>query len=117
MHRAAVLAAILLAVPPLAADPPNARVIPEPVSPRLVRSLVHPDPTSSMRLLRYSADGRRLAAAGYPTWILQIWDPAIGKELARVTPPADDNVADEFGALTADWKAAFTPYEGRKVVQ
>jgi WD40 repeat protein len=89
----------------------------EPVSPRLVRSLVHPDRKTSFSLLRYSDDGQRLAVAGYPSGVLQIWDPTAGKELARVeTPPGYRGTAD-YVALTADWATAFVPHNGRKVVR
>lgn len=117
MHRAAVLAAFFLVVPSAAADPPNEKLNLEPVSARLIGTLVHPDPKSPIWLLRYSSDGHRLAAAGYPSGILQIWDPSAGKELARVTTPSGRRGTAEFGALTADWQTAFTPYAGRKVVQ
>ncbi|HEX4591885.1 MAG TPA: hypothetical protein VH120_18245 [Gemmataceae bacterium] len=108
MGRAALLIAILLAVPALPADPPDPELKPEPVSPRLVRSLAHPVPNSPIWFLRYSADGRRLAVAGEYSGILQIWDPADGRELARVTPPPGEHGAPDYGALTADWKTALT---------
>src|SRR5205085_1502587 len=99
--------------PSSAADEPGANSTPEPVSRRLVRSLAHPDSQSPVVFLRYCSDGR-LAAAGYPSGILQIWDPKSGKELSRVTLAPGERGTVTFGALTADWKTAFTPFEGRK---
>lgn len=89
----------------------------ESVSARLVRSLVHPDRKSSVTLLRFSDDGWRLAVAGYPSGVVQIWDPAAGKELSRVeTPPGLRGSAD-YVALTADWSTMFVSIQGRKVVR
>jgi WD40 repeat protein len=88
----------------------------EPISPRLIQSLVHPDRKAGISMLRYSTDGRRLAVAGYPSGILQIWDPAAGTELTRVETPPGLRGTDDYVALTADWKRAFVPRDGRKVV-
>jgi WD40 repeat protein len=95
---------------------PKVSTKPEPVSPRLIRSLVHPDRKAFMSLVRYSDDGRRLAVAGYPSGVVQIWDAAAGRELARLeTPPY--HRTDEYVALTADWTTAYVPHEGQKVVR
>jgi WD40 repeat protein len=50
--------------------PPKVAVKTEPVSPRLIRTLVHPVRKSSISLLQFSTDGRRLAVAGYPSGVL-----------------------------------------------
>jgi WD40 repeat protein len=89
----------------------------EPVSARLIRSLVHPDRKSGISLLKFSADGKRLAVAGYPSGVLQVWDPAAGKELAKVETPPGLRGSAEYVALTADWKTAFVSHLGRKVVR
>jgi WD40 repeat protein len=115
--RPAILCALVILVSSAAAEQPENKPPSEPVSPRLVRTLVHPDPNSPIWLLRYSSDGRRLAAGGYPSGILQIWDPTTGQELSRMTPPNGERGTAEYGALTADWKTAFTPYEVQKVLR
>jgi WD40 repeat protein len=89
----------------------------EPVSPRLIRSLVHPDRKTSFSVLKFSEDGKRLAVAGYPSGVLQIWDPAAGKELARVETPPGLRGTDNYVVLTADWKTAFVSHQGRKVIR
>jgi WD40 repeat protein len=94
---------------------PKVPVKTERVSSRLVRTLVHPDRRASIALLRFSADGRRLAVAGYPSGVLQIWDAAVGRELSRAETPAGYRGTDDYIALTANWKTAFTPHDGRKV--
>ena len=53
--------------------------------------------------------------AGYPSGIVQIWDPAAGAEISRVdTPPGYHGTLD-YVALTADWKTAFVARDGRTV--
>jgi WD40 repeat protein len=88
----------------------------EPVSPRLIQSLVHPDRRSYISLLRYSGDGRRMAVAGYPSGVIQIWDAVGGKELTRIETPPGLRGTGDYVALTADWTMAFVPLDGRKVV-
>ncbi|HET6574843.1 MAG TPA: WD40 repeat domain-containing protein, partial [Fimbriiglobus sp.] len=87
----------------------------EPVSPRLVRTLVHPDRKTSISLLKFSADGKRLVVAGYPSGVIQVWDPAEGKELSRIETPPGLRGTDNYVSLTADWKTAFVSIQGRKV--
>jgi WD40 repeat protein len=83
------------------------------VSPRLVRSLVHPDRTASVLTVRYSADGARLFTAGYPSGIAQVWDAASGKELRKVESPRPPGSTD-YTALSADWATMYIPLEKRK---
>ena len=94
---------------------PTVVVKAEPVSPRLIRSLIHPDRKAIISLLRYSPDGRRLAVAGYPSGVVQIWDPAAGAEISRVDTPPGYRGTDDYVALTADWKTAFVARDGRTV--
>jgi WD40 repeat protein len=96
---------------------PKAGAKPVPVSARLIRSLVHPDRKACFSMVKFSADGRRLAVAGYPSGVLQVWDPAAGKELSRVETPPGLRGTDNYVVLTADWKTAFVPVQGRKVVR
>ena len=116
MARPVILAALLILASSAAADEPDRKPKSEPVSPRRVRTHTPGprlrDPVPAVLIRRPTVGCGRVSS-----WILQVWDPNAGKELARVTPPAGDSFPDEFGALTADWKMAFTPYERRKVVQ
>jgi WD40 repeat protein len=58
----------------------------EPVSRRLVRSLPHTDRRASIPLVTFAPDGR-LIAGGYPSGVVQIFDPASGKELRTIETP------------------------------
>src|SRR4051794_28763106 len=74
---------------------PKARAAAEPVSPRLVRTFVHPDRKASVAQVQFSRDGSRLFTAGYPSGVLQFWDVATGKELRRFnTPPGGRGSAE-----------------------
>jgi WD40 repeat protein len=88
------------------------------VSPRLVRSLVHPDRTASISTVQFAPDGDRLFTAGYPSGVLQFWDVATGKELRRIETWAGYRGSTaEYAALPADWSVVYVPREKRKVVQ
>jgi WD40 repeat protein len=89
----------------------------EPVSRRLIRSLVHPHRKAEISMLQFSADGRRLIASGYPSGVIQTWDAASGKELSRVETPPGYRGTDDYAALTADWRTAFIPREGGNLVR
>jgi WD40 repeat protein len=89
----------------------------EPVSPRLVRSLVHPDRKASVWTIRFSPDGARLFTAGYPSGVIQFWDVASGRELRRIESPRGYRGSAEYAELPADWSAVYVPREKRKRVQ
>jgi WD40 repeat protein len=90
----------------------------EPVSPRLIRSLVHPERKAIVEVVRFSADGRRLFAAGYPSGVLQFWDVTAGKELRRIdTPTGYRGSTETRPELPADWSAVYAPQERRKEVR
>lgn len=87
------------------------------MSARLIRSLVHPDRTASVTALAYSRDGSRLFAAGYPSGVVQVWDPAAGKELRRVETPRGYRGSFRYVELAPDWATIYVPVDGRKVTR
>jgi len=96
---------------------PKAAAKPEPVSTRLIRSLVHPERKANLYEVQYSNDGARLFVFGYPSGVLQFWDIATGKELRRINTPAGYRGSAEYAKLSADWSTVFVPYEKSKVVR
>jgi len=58
----------------------------EPVSPRLVRSLPHPDRTSSISTVVFNPDGQ-LIVSGYSSGIVQVLNPATRKEIRTIETP------------------------------
>jgi WD40 repeat protein len=67
--------------------------------------------------VQFSADGRRLFTAGYPSGVLQFWDVDSGKELRRIDTPAGLRGSSDYTALTADWSTVYVPREKRSVVR
>jgi WD40 repeat protein len=89
---------------------------PLPVSPRLVRSLPHTDRTSSLWEVRFG-EGGRLFASGYPSGVVQIWDPHTGKELRRVESPRGYRGSADYALTTDRLDALYVPVEGRKATK
>jgi WD40 repeat protein len=99
----------------LIVQPAKATVKIEPVADNLIGTLVHPDRTASVWTVSYSADGARLFATGYPSGVVQIFDPAGRKELRRIETPPGLRGSAEYALLTPDWKTLYVPVEVRKV--
>ena len=83
----------------------------EPVAPNLIASLVHPDRRASVWGLKFSPDGERLFAMGYPSGIVQIWDPASKKEIRRIDTPRGYRSFAYYALLTPDWKTLYVPVQ------
>src|SRR5205823_167110 len=89
----------------LEAPPPRPAAPPEPVSPRLVRSLDHADRKSMVVFLRFSRDGTRLLAHS-DSKVIQLWDVARGQGGPVVQPPLDYRGG---GAPSADCGTFYLP--------
>ena len=89
----------------------------EPTSPLLVATLVHPERKASVGQVKYSDDGKRLFAAGYPSGVVQLFDLDTTKELRRIDTPKGYRGSMEYAFLTPDWKTLYvTDERKRKVV-
>jgi WD40 repeat protein len=95
---------------------PKSAIKSEPVSSRLVRTLVHPDRKANAWDVRYSADGTQLFVAGYPSGVIQLFDPATGKEIRRIESPYGYRGSAEYAMLTPDFRTVYVPVDRRKVV-
>jgi WD40 repeat protein len=87
----------------------------EPVADNLVATLVHPVRDAVPHTVTYSADGKRLFVAGYPSGVLQIFDTASYKELRRIETPSGYRSSAEYALVTPDWKTVYVTTETRKV--
>ena len=87
----------------------------EPVAENLVATLVHPDRKASVWTVKFSNDGTRLFASGYPSGIVQIFDVANRKEVRRIDTPAGLRGSANYALLTPDWKTLYVPVEKRTV--
>ena len=91
----------------IAVAAPKAGAKSEPVSPRYVRSLIHPERKASVPNVAFSPDGAKLLTSGYPSGIVQIWDPATGKELRRVETPRGSRGSPNYAHVSADWSTLY----------
>jgi RNA polymerase sigma factor (sigma-70 family) len=92
----------------------------ESLSPRFIRSLLHPERRAQMPLARFSPDSKRLLTAGYSLTggggTVQFWDVAAGKELYRIQPPGTRDLVMQAD-LPADWSALYVPFEKQTVTE
>jgi WD40 repeat protein len=87
-----------------------------PVTPRLLRSLPHPDRTSSLVRVQFTPAGT-LFATGYPSGIVQVWDVGTGRELRRVDSPRGYRGSSEYALVASDFSTLYVPTDGRKVTR
>ncbi|HVL12310.1 MAG TPA: WD40 repeat domain-containing protein [Gemmata sp.] len=85
----------------------------EAVAKNLVATLTHPDRRASVWSTKFSPDGTRLVATGYPSGVVQIFDVAGRKELRRVETPAGYRGSADYALITPDWKTLYVPVEKR----
>ncbi|HSQ55694.1 MAG TPA: WD40 repeat domain-containing protein, partial [Gemmata sp.] len=79
----------------------------EPVAENLIGTLVHPDRTSTVDTLKFSADGKQLFTTGYPSGIVQVWDVTQRQELRRLDTATRGSPYEQL--LTRDWKTLYVP--------
>jgi WD40 repeat protein len=87
---------------------------PLPVSRRLVRSLVHPDRTANVWRVAFMPRGQ-LFTAGYPSGVIQVWDPVSGKEVRRIESPRGLRYSAAYALTLADFSRLYVPIDARKV--
>jgi len=85
-----------------------------PVSRRLARSLVHPDRTANVWRVAFRPGGQ-LFTAGYPSGVIQVWDPTSGKEVWRIDSPRGYRGGADYALTPADFSRLYVPTQGRKV--
>jgi len=89
---------------------------PEPVSSRLVKTLVHPDRSATVTDVRFFVDGTRLLAGGYPSGVVQVFDPVTGKELRRIQSPSGYRGTTNYALVTPDLRTLYIPVDQRKTI-
>lgn len=89
----------------------------EPVSARLIASLVHTDRSAGIPIVRFSADGKRLLTAGYPSGLLEFWDVNRRQEVSHIDTPPGARGSSEYVELTADWSTGYVPWDRGHVVK
>lgn len=87
-----------------------------PVSSRFVRTLPHPDRTANVWAVKYTPWGD-LFAAGYPSGVVQLFDPVTGTEKRRIESPRGYRGSAEYTTTPDDFSIVWVPLDGRKVVE
>jgi WD40 repeat protein len=84
-------------------------------SPRLLRTLMHPEQAGLLQGLLFSPDGRRLVA-GHVKGMIQVWDTASGRQLMVIDDrrPSAPNEYHSF-ATSPDWQEVYVGYSSRKL--
>jgi WD40 repeat protein len=83
----------------------------EPVSPRLQQELIHPNKTSFLQGIRFSADGKRVLAGDQNGGVVALWDVATGKLLTTIEAgmgARGSGGGSEFFFPSPDWQTLFT---------
>lgn len=74
----------------------------EAVSPRLVRTLQHPDRNSSFASIQFSKDGKRLWAGGYPKGNVVVYDVATGSRQTQIETGKSGRGSANYVNVTPD---------------
>jgi WD40 repeat protein len=78
--------------------------------------LLHPERKASVAIVSFFAGGARLFAAGYPSGVVQVFDPATGKEVRRIATPPGYRGTDHYTAPTPDFRTLYVPVDRRTSV-
>jgi WD40 repeat protein len=90
---------------------PRPRPKPETVSPRLLRTLVHPDTEAEIGAIGFSPDGERLLSTAFPPGAVQVWQAATGKALLTIGTPPGYLCRGGCLTLAPDGRTLFLPLE------
>jgi WD40 repeat protein len=85
----------------------------EPVSRRLLRSLPHPDRTVSLPIVAFTPAGQ-LIVSGYPSGVVQVFDPTAGKELRTIETPRGYRGSFNYLQLSRDCRTLFVALDDSK---
>jgi WD40 repeat protein len=91
---------------------PNAAPKLEAVSKRLDGELTHPGTKETLLGVRFSPDGRRLAAGDYPGGAVSVWDIASGRVLTTIQTGRGDVYTGLF-ELSPDWQTLYATWGKR----
>lgn len=80
----------------------------EPVSSRLLRSLMHPNKeTGTITTIHFSPDSKQIVAGHYPGGIIQLWDVETGSQLTRIETASGLRASGKVFDISPDWKKVY----------
>lgn len=81
----------------------------EPVSRRLLRTLVHPNKEmGTISQIRFFPDGKRIIAGHYPGGIAQVWDVETGSQQLRIEIAKGLRSSSNIFEISPDWKFLYS---------
>jgi WD40 repeat protein len=92
---------------------PKVVVKTEPVSSRLLRSLPHPDRQVSLPIVAFTPAGR-LIVSGYPSGVVQVFDPTAGKEVHTIETPRGYRGSFGYLKVSDDFRTLFVAMDNSK---
>jgi WD40 repeat protein len=81
----------------------------EPLSPRYLKTLVHPDRRAVMSAIRFTADGTQLFTSDYTSGIMQVFNPATGRELRQIVFPVGCRTRANLALENSDLQKLYVP--------
>jgi len=90
---------------------PKSDLKPEPISPRLLKTLAHPNRSGNLSNLHWSPDGKQILASDYPGNVIQLWDVATSKDLVVIECGAGSRGSIEDFQVSSDWRTVYIPRE------
>ncbi len=87
----------------------------EPVSSRLKATLQHPSRRGFLVNVGFAPDGSKVIAGSHPEGLVQIWDAASGRQLAKSAGPPTLQRNFEYFAVAPDWSQVYTAAGSRTV--
>jgi WD40 repeat protein len=79
----------------------------EPVSPRLIRTLVHPDRDAAIFSTSFNKDGKSITGLSVLSGKLQIWNTTTGEQVRTISTSKDAR----FAVFAPDGKTAYVPVQ------
>jgi WD40 repeat protein len=84
------------------------------VSPGLIRELIHPNKSTTLHGIRFTADGKRVIAGDYPGGIVALWDVETGKRMTTIETGYGYRGSADYFFITPDWKTLYVASEGKR---
>jgi WD40 repeat protein len=88
----------------------------EPVSNRLVRTLIHPDHDTSVWPTFFTLDGRYVVGGGYPSGGVEVWDACTGQPIRTLRTPEGYRNTDNYLVRAPDGKTVYVPISHTRAV-
>jgi WD40 repeat protein len=90
---------------------------PEPVSPRIKATLIHPHHDGYIHNVQYLSGGKRLLAGDYPGGLAQVWDAESDKQLLAIDCGSGYRRTTGYFTVSPDGQTLYAPRGKQKITQ